>query len=60
MTIPKTAKCLEENRRFLVLKTGGHKYCVFSKKDDQVVFEGTSANSCFEYLEHKNVKHGSN
>ena len=60
MNVPKKAKVLEENERFLVLKTGNHKYCVLSKKDDQVVFEGTSANSCFEYLEHKNVKHGSN
>lgn len=56
MTIPKTAKCLEENRRFLVLKTGGHKYCVFSKKNDQVIFEATSANSCFEYLETQKCK----
>lgn len=55
MNIPKKSKCLEETDDFLLLKTGNHKYCVFSKKEDQVIYEATSANCCFEYMDHINA-----
>lgn len=51
MNIPKKAKCLEKYENYYVLKTGNHKYCVYQKDEDRIVFEATSATACYDYCE---------
>ena len=51
MNIPKKAKCLEEYEKYLVLKTGNQKYCVYNKVEDRVVFEASSASKCYDFCE---------
>ena len=55
MNLPKNAKCLDETKSFLVLKTGNHRYCVFSKNEDKIVYESTSASDCYSWVENKGV-----
>lgn len=60
MTIPKTAKCLEENRRFLVLKTGGINTAFSVKKTIKLFLKLLVQTLVLNIWKLKNVKHGSN
>ncbi len=55
MNIPINAKRLDESESFLVLKTGNHRYCVFSKNEDKIVYESTSASDCYSWLENEDI-----
>lgn len=46
-------KVLEENENYIVLKTGNHKYCVYKKGEERIVFESTCPNDCYKFLNNK-------
>lgn len=50
-------KALEENENYIVLKTGNHKYCVYKKDEERIVFESTCPNGCYKFLHNKNSRY---